>query len=74
TEARVTCTLLHVVETQDQRPYDDPDVKDVVGAMPQFYCAYCNPIKRLRPGEAMKCLTRNEPCWMPADRICADRA
>ena len=67
------CTLFHLLEKQDEHPYEDPDVKDVIGAMPQFFCTYCNPIKRLRPGEAMKCIARDEPCWMPADRICADR-
>lgn len=65
------CSLLHIVEQQDQRPYDDPDVKDVIGVMPQFFCTYCNPIKRLRPSEAMMCLQREEPCWKPADEICA---
>jgi molybdenum cofactor biosynthesis enzyme MoaA len=69
----VPCSLFYVLEKQDEHPYDDPDVKDVIGVMPQFFCTYCNPIKRLRPGEAMKCMGREDPCWMPADRICADR-
>lgn len=66
------CTLLHILEQQDERPYDDPDVKDVIGAMPQFFCTQCNPLKRLRPGEVVKCLQRQSPCWKPADRICSD--
>ena len=50
----MACYLLHVLERQDQRPYDDPDVKDVVGFMPQFYCTHCDPIKRLPPSEAVR--------------------
>lgn len=65
------CFLLHIVEQQDQRPYEDPDVKDVIGALPQFYCTHCQPIRRLRPGEAMRCIDREEPCWKPADAICS---
>lgn len=61
----MTCNLLHVLEQQDPNPYDDPDVKDVVGTMPQFFCTKCQPILRLKPGEALKCVERNEPCWMP---------
>lgn len=72
-EDAVTCYLLHLVEQPDQTPYDDPNVKDVVGTMPQFFCAHCQPIKRLLPSSAMKCLDREGPCWMPPDRICADR-
>ena len=66
----MACYLLHIVEQPDQRPYDDPDVKDVIGALPQFYCTHCDPIRQLRPGEAMQCLRLEEPCWKPADEIC----
>jgi molybdenum cofactor biosynthesis enzyme MoaA len=69
----MACNLLHIVERQDPRPYEDSDVKDVVGALPQFFCTHCNPLKRLLPGEAMKCLAREAPCWMPPERICAER-
>ena len=69
----MVCSLLHILEKPDPQPYDDPEVRDIVGALPQFYCAHCNPLKRLLPGEAMKCLGRDEPCWLPPDRICADR-
>jgi hypothetical protein len=61
------CYLLHVLEQQDPRPYDDADVKDVVGTMPQFFCAQHQPILRLRPGEAIKCIGREGPCWKPRD-------
>ena len=69
----MACQLLHIVEQQDRAQYDDRDVRDVVGVLPEFYCAHCDPVKRLKPGEAMKCIARSEPCWMPPDRICADR-
>lgn len=59
------CYLLHIVEQQDPQPYVDPDVKDVVGALPQFYCTQCQPIRLLAPGEAMKCINRESPCWNP---------
>ena len=68
----MACYLLHVLERQDQRPYDDPDVKDVVGFMPQFFCTNCDPIKRLRPSEAIRCMQLEVPCWKPAERICED--
>ncbi len=68
----MTCYLLHIMQEPDQAAYADPDVKDVVGDIPKFYCAHCNPIKRLRPGEAVKCLNRDLPCWKPLDRICED--
>ena len=61
----MACYLLHIVEQPDPRPYDDPDVKDVVGALPQFYCTHCQPIKLLASGEAMKCIRRGSPCWNP---------
>lgn len=57
------CNLLHLVEQQDPRPYDDPDVKDLVGTMPQFYCTRYQPIARLRPGEAIRCIGATGPCW-----------
>lgn len=65
----MACYLLHVLEQQDPRPYDDPDVKDVVGTMPQFFCTRCQPIMRLKPSEATKCIDREGPCWMPAERF-----
>lgn len=66
------CILLHTLEQPDTAPYADPDVKDVVGALPEFYCAYCNPLRRLKPSDALKCLAEEAPCWKPLDRICAD--
>ncbi len=59
----MACYLLHVLEQQDPRPYDDPDVKDVVGTMPQFFCTKCRPLLRLSPGQAMKCIALEAPCW-----------
>ncbi len=64
------CTLLHVMEQPDEDPYGDPGVKDVVGKLPRFFCAYCSPLKRLPPHEAIKCLEVHEPCWKPPDPIC----
>lgn len=66
------CYLLHVVERQDPHPYDDPDLKDVVGTMPQFFCAQCDPIERLAPSEAVKCMRRDAPCWKPPGTVCPD--
>lgn len=66
------CYLLHMVEMPEQRPYDDADLKDLVGKFPQLYCAQCNPPKSLRPSESARCLDRDAPCWKPPDRVCAD--
>ena len=43
------CYLLHMIEMPEQRPYDDPDLKDVVGEFPQLFCAHCNPPQKLAP-------------------------
>jgi len=66
------CYLLHMIEQPDDRQYADPDVKDVVGTFPQFYCAHCDPAKRLRASEGVRCLDREAPCWKAPDRICTD--
>ncbi len=68
----MTCYLLHIMQEPDHDAYADPDLKDVVGSMPKFFCAHCSPIKRLMPGAAVKCLKRDLPCWKPLDRICED--
>jgi hypothetical protein len=68
--ALVTCYLLHIMEDPDRDAYRDPDLKDVVGHMPKFYCAHCQPLKQLLPSDATRCLERDAPCWKPADRIC----
>jgi hypothetical protein len=57
------CFLLHILEQQDPCAYEDPDVKDIVGGLPQFYCTKCQPLRRLAPSEAMKCIQRESPCW-----------
>ena len=67
---RMTCYLLHIVEQPDPNPYEDADLKDLVGSFPRFYCAQCSPPKNLKPGETVKCLDRKGPCWKPSDRIC----
>jgi len=69
----VACYLLHVLEQQDPHPYGDADVKDVVGTMPQFFCTHCQPILRLTPGDAMKCINREAPCWMHGGPQCTEK-
>ena len=64
------CYLLHILEQPDEEPYADENVKDVVGRLPQFYCAHCDPLIRLKPSAGLKCMQREAPCWKPADRIC----
>ncbi len=64
------CYLLHIVEQPDPAPYDDPDLKDLVGSMPRFFCAQCHPAAVLRPSEGVRCLDQDAPCWKPPDSIC----
>jgi len=59
-----------MVEMPEARPYDDPDLKDLVGQYPRLFCAYCNPPRTLSPGESARCLDRDAPCWKPTERIC----
>lgn len=66
------CYLLHMIEMPETAPYDDVDLKDVVGQFPQLFCAYCSPPRQLRPSESSRCLDRSVPCWKPADRICSE--
>jgi hypothetical protein len=68
----VTCYLLHIMEDPDRDAYRDPDLKDVVGLMPRFFCAQCQPLAALLASDAVKCMRRSAPCWKPADRICTD--
>ncbi|MRS12953.1 MAG: hypothetical protein EG823_07775 [Actinobacteria bacterium] len=69
----MACYLLHVLEQQDEDPYQDPDVKDVVGTLPQFYCTKCQPILRLKPSEGIRCVGLEAPCWMPGGGpVCPD--
>lgn len=70
----MTCYLLHIMEDPDRDAYRDADLKDVIGLMPRFFCAQCQPLRALLPSEAVKCMRRNAPCWKPADRICAEDA
>ncbi|GAB4281792.1 MAG: hypothetical protein Kow0056_17410 [Coriobacteriia bacterium] len=66
----MACDLLHIVADPDTEPYADPEVKDIVGHLPKFSCTRCQPPRRLKPSEALKCLGREGPCWKPEDRIC----
>lgn len=66
------CYLLHMIEMPEPRPYDDPNLKDVVGQFPQLFCAQCNPPRPLQPSESSRCLDRDAPCWKPQDRICSN--
>jgi hypothetical protein len=68
----VTCYLLHIMEDPDREAYRDQDLKDVVGLMPRFFCAQCQPLHPLLASEAVKCMRRNAPCWKPANQICAE--
>lgn len=70
----MTCYLLHVLHEPDADPYADPDVKDVVGQLPKFFCARHQPILRLMPPEAVRCLERGGPCWKPAQELPAEPA
>jgi hypothetical protein len=59
----MTCYLLHIMEDPDRDAYRDPDLKDVVGLLPRFFCAQCQPLCPLLPSEALRCMRRNAPCW-----------
>ena len=62
----MTCYLLHIMEDPDRDAYRDPDLKDVVGLLPKFFCARCQPLDPLVVSEAMRCLRRDAPCWKPS--------
>jgi hypothetical protein len=63
----VTCYLLHIMEDPDRDAYRDAALKDVVGLMPRFFCAQCQPLRPLLASEAVKCMRRSAPCWRPTD-------
>lgn len=67
----MTCYLLHMVEMPERDPYADEDLKDLVGQMPQLYCAQCTPPRHLKASESARCLSREGPCWKPSSDICA---
>jgi hypothetical protein len=52
-----------MIERPAARPYDDPDLKDLVGALPRLFCAQDQPACELRAGEAVRCVAREHPCW-----------
>lgn len=66
----MSCYLLHMVEQPDPQPYADPNLKDLVGGFPRFYCANCNPPQALPAGDVVKCMDREAPCWKPRDHVC----
>lgn len=68
----MTCYLLHIMEDPDRDAYRDADLKDVVGLLPRFFCAQCDPLKPLVASEAVKCMRRSAPCWKPPGTVCAD--
>jgi hypothetical protein len=53
------------MEDPDRDAYRDPDLKDVVGQMPRFFCARREPLAPLLASECVKCMRRNAPCWKP---------
>jgi hypothetical protein len=52
-----------MIEQPMAKPYDDPDLKDLVGDMPRLFCASAQPPCELRPGESVRCFDRTVPCW-----------
>lgn len=69
----MTCFLLHIMEEPDRDAYRDPDLQDLVGLMPRFFCAKRQPILQLAPSEALRCMRAAGPCWKPDDAICGDQ-
>lgn len=65
------CYLLHMIEIPQPEPYADPELKDLVGELPQLFCAHCTPPRPLRASESSRCLGLDAPCWKPADEICS---
>jgi len=59
------CYLLHMIESPNAQPYADADVKDLVGQYPRLFCAQHTPPQELAPGESVRCLQRDNPCWKP---------
>lgn len=59
------CYLLHMIEQPDTAAYDDPDLKDLVGELPRLFCVLSSPPRSLRPGESLRCLECEAPCWKP---------
>lgn len=52
-----------MIEQPASTPYDDPDLKDLVGDLPRLFCAFSQPACELRPGESVRCFDRTSPCW-----------
>ena len=65
----MTCYLLHVLHEPDAEPYADPDVKDVVGQLPKFFCTRHAPILKLSPSESVWCIDRGVSCWKQTQQV-----
>lgn len=72
--SHMPCPLLHMIEMPEPRPYDDEDVKDVIGNPPQLFCAYCNPPLALTLSESARCLGCEAPCWKVGGVSCSESA
>lgn len=59
----MTCFLLHMIEQPDPRPYDDSELKDLIGSYPRCFCASSQPPTALKPSESIRCFDRDKPCW-----------
>lgn len=66
----MTCYLLHMIEAPDPDPYHDQDLKDLIGQVPQLFCAFCTPPAPMSASEASRCLERTAPCWKTDTSIC----
>lgn len=66
------CYLLHMIAASETKPYEDPNVKDIVGEFPRLFCAQCTPPKPLKPSESALCLQREAPCWNPGGMTCEE--
>jgi hypothetical protein len=56
------CYLLHILEQPEARPYDDPELCDLVGAYPRTFCTARSEPRPLQVSKSLRCLERSEPC------------
>jgi hypothetical protein len=52
-----------MIEMPEQRPYDDTNLKDLIGDFPRLFCAISTPPVSLKPSESSRCLAHDAPCW-----------
>ena len=57
------CYLLHMIEAPNRTPYAAPEMKDLVGQYPRLFCAQHTPPEELAPGDSVRCLQCEAPCW-----------